>query len=348
MAFKEMALLLATVFALVCPTGGKNYVQCFKVTMHTEKTLTPELRLVARTITKKGAQMSPIIPLSNVYQRISSRELFKRDGYPMNTVCEYHFTVSKTSKLKFTKIHLDNGVNDKNGNGRLQVCKAVSRAEFKDRDFISLNINHPNNVFCGRPQKEINRRIREDNVPNNHLIITFWSDASYSGEGFDGYFLNLRKRPNRNDLPNEKFGPRGDIGNITWRALDESMDRLNMSLLDDKKIDGNTDEPREMELLMEWLINQSCPIAGNENFPPLKDDQIVTGNHSQAMDETDRKSASVITRSTNAACQMMYPTDSAIGTTTPEPKTEKTIATFEETANSEPLSLSTHTESFYH
>ena len=107
------------------------------------------------------------------------------------------------------------------------------------------------------------------------------------------------------------------------------MDRLNMSLLDDKKIDGNTDEPREMELLMEWLINQSCPIAGNENFPPLKDDQIVTGNHSQAMDETDRKSASVITRSTNAACQMMYPTDSAIGTTTPEPKTEKTIATFE-------------------
>lgn len=133
----------------------------------------------------------------------------------MNTVCEYHFTVSKTSKLKFTKIHLDNGVNDKNGNGRLQVCKAVSRAEFKDRDFISLNINHPNNVFCGRPQKEINRRIREDNVPNNHLIITFWSDASYSGEGFDGYFLNLRKRPNRNDLPNEKFGPRGDIGNIS-------------------------------------------------------------------------------------------------------------------------------------
>ena len=25
MAFKEMALLLATVFALVCPTGGKKY-----------------------------------------------------------------------------------------------------------------------------------------------------------------------------------------------------------------------------------------------------------------------------------------------------------------------------------
>ena len=72
-------------------------------------------------------------------------------------------------------------------------------------------------MFCGRSYgKEVTRKIRPKNlVSGQELIITFWSDASFAGDGFDGYFVDLRRRTDLKTCPfDDENCPRVDVSNI--------------------------------------------------------------------------------------------------------------------------------------
>jgi hypothetical protein len=121
---------------------------------------------------------------------------FGKRGYDKNTVCEYHFVVKKVAFVTFEKIHLDKP------HGRLtnvNDCKKAAHAHGKHRDYIEMNVKFDSgysHVFCGQPNRKIYRKIRDKDLPKKQgqqekeLVITFWSDASQTGEGFLGYFIS--------------------------------------------------------------------------------------------------------------------------------------------------------------
>ena len=205
---------------------------------------------------------------------------FGRSGYPPNTICEYHFIIRKISKVYFSKIHLDVGPNDPaTGIGNFRECKRVSESSFKSRDFISLNTVHSSRVFCGRPSRSVNRKVKQQKLQSNNreLIITFWSDASYSGDGFDGYFVDLRQRPPRGYRPADASKCDDTAcGRITFdicmsKQLDYCRcDCINLSLsfvvawgMLEKVLDNKTESLNNlngMDVLIEWLKSQSYSI----------------------------------------------------------------------------------------
>ncbi|XP_062507379.1 uncharacterized protein LOC134183827 [Corticium candelabrum] len=196
-----LGFLLVSGLGFVENVSAGNYAQCFNVVSRTTQKVTSDLRFVTKTFYEKGTPLGEPFAISDSMQVLDSTELhgkYGKEGYAVNTVCEYHFIVESVGVLKFRTIHLDQPISTNFESS--DECKRAAHPERRDRDYIELNVEFANgqsNVFCGRPNRHIYRVIESKDLPEvngqRELVITFWSDGSQTENGFYGYYYNKKQ-----------------------------------------------------------------------------------------------------------------------------------------------------------